>query len=1041
MKMDAEVWEKLSREEKEILIQTAMILPPVTIDIFFQTISSPPTVAFKALEKFNRLGIIKPCKSKGTGFYVFPDAREASHILDLASKAEINDNARALISCYDRMQEPGPDKWLQIAHFYSLSDIPPAHHFDQLIKAAEYCMEKNNLKDAFAYYYLVVSKFILMPESREEKHIYVKAAVGLCANSEDILPLSTQERFITQALCYLEDENDLNLHVQAMIFKARCMLRQGDFAGADEFHSKGLALASTSEDPVLKEWISVYQSDIQIFHGQIQKAIYQYEKLVGKLEAFPSNALFLKAYSRLGWSYGISGDIYRGLGIVNVVKKKAIDLDIQYIQIYSELMKLMILTDSRRIEEARTSLNIILRYPESELDHYVLWAAYGKKAYFAYLDGNIDGAYAAYQISIMHSKTLGCPHFHGTDHLEYLYAIEKAGLEKEIFQKKLEGFLTWPDIYTKGAALRYRAMYAITENNPTVDIPADLEQSLQLLETAGANIELAQAQILTARFLLIQKTHTSQIGKLLKSAWDILSNVNAELFPDELKKYVEEDNSETLLVDTIVEVGNTLSQTRDRFLLLSKIIKVIIRLVGAERGGIFLLDHEGKIRLESSRNLEPETITKNSFTLSFELISRVVRTGKESIFFEKYASLIITGQISENGWVICYPIRLGNKILGALYVDNSFSTMRLPKHKLPLLKAIGNQIAAALDNVDAYEKITRLRNRLEAETRFYRKENQKPVQTGHIIGKSPAIRKVLETINQVASSDATVLISGETGVGKELAAKAIHSLSHRSKGPFIPINIATIAPDLIYSELFGHRKGAFTGAIDHHIGRFELADGGTFFMDDVDNLSLSTQIRLLRVLEEREFQKVGDTRTIKSDFRLIAATNQDLNVLVANGKFRSDFYYRLNVVPLTIPPLRKRKEDIPLLASHFLNTFSRKISKPIRDISSTNMERLMNYSWPGNIRELSHYIERAVILTRGTHLKLPRHDHVSSGQAFENRFLGLNEMLEKHIIEALNQCNWKVNGRDGAAALLKMKPQTLYSKIRKMGITKNKTIQ
>lgn len=157
-------------------------------------------------------------------------------------------------------------------------------------------------------------------------------------------------------------------------------------------------------------------------------------------------------------------------------------------------------------------------------------------------------------------------------------------------------------------------------------------------------------------------------------------------------------------------------------------------------------------------------------------------------------------------------------------------------------------------------------------------------------------------------------------------------------------------------------------------------------MDDVDNLSLSTQIRLLRVLEEREFQKVGDTRTIKSDFRLIAATNQDLNVLVANGKFRSDFYYRLNVVPLTIPPLRKRKEDIPLLASHFLNTFSRKISKPIRDISSTNMERLMNYSWPGNIRELSHYIERAVILTRGTHLKLPRHDHVSSGQAFENRF-------------------------------------------------------
>lgn len=1035
--MDSGSWEKLSKEEKEILIQTAMILPPVSIDILFHTLSSPPTAALKILEKFNRLGIIKPCKSKGTGFYIFPDTIDTSQILKQASEQEIVDNARALIAVYDKIQPPGPDRWLQIAHFYKLSGIPPVLHSDQVIQAAEYCMENNLLKDAFAYYYLVISNFAWMPESREAKHLYVKAAVGLCANSEDILPLSTQEQIVTQALGYIEDEDDVSLHIQTTIFKARCMMRQGDFAGADVFYSKSLKLASASEDPVLKKWITVYQSDIQIWRGQIQKAIYQYENLIGKLEAFPSNALFLKAYSRLGWSYGISGDIYRGLGIINVVQKKAIDLNIRYIQIYSELMKLMILTDSRRIEEARTSLNIILRYPETELDHYVLWAAYGKKAYFEYLDDNIEGAFAAYEKSIMHSRTLECPHFHGTDHLEYLYAIEKAGFEKDIFQKKLEGFLSWPDIYTKGAALRYRAMYAMAENNPSIDISADLEQSRQLLETAGAKIELAQAQILTARFLLNQKTHTSQVGKLLNAAWDILSRVNPELFPDEFKKYVEEDNSETLLVDTIVEVGNTLSQTRDRFLLLSKMIKVIIRLVGAERGGIFLLDPHGKIKLESSRNLESETIRKSSFKLSFELIERVVKTGKESVFFEKYASMIITGQISESGWVICYPIILGDKILGALYVDNSFSSMRLPKHKLPLLKAIGNQIAVALDNVDAYEKITRLRNRLEAETSFYRKENQKPVQAGHIIGKSPAIRKVLETISQVASSDAAVLISGETGVGKELAAKAIHSFSNRGSGPFIPINIATIAPDLIYSELFGHRKGAFTGAIDNHVGRFELADGGSFFMDDVDNLPLSTQVRLLRVLEEREFQRVGDTRIIKSDFRLIAATNQDLSVLVAKGKFRSDFYYRLNVVPLNIPPLRERKEDIPLLARHFLDLFSRKIGKPVHEISEANLERLINYSWPGNVRELSHYIERAVILTRGSRLKLPRHDHVSSGQAFENEFLGLNDLLEKHIIDALNQCNWKVNGKDGAAALLKMKPQTLYSKIRKLGITKN----
>lgn len=1035
MKIDAVSWTKLESHEKKILLQTAMIFPPISLDILFHTLSSPPTAILKALEKFSTFGILKPCKQKGTGFYSFPDKNTVLQILKHASRQQMAADAAVLIDYFYDTWDETPDKWLQIAHFYAISRIP-IRHAATVLKAAEHCMHTNNLKDAFAYHHLLISNFPRNPEKKEEKELYIKAAVGLCANSEDMLPLSTQEQIMTRALDYIEAQSHPTLHVQALIFKARCMMRQGDFNGADVFYAKGLEIASHFNDPSLKKWIFVFKSDIEIWGGRIQSAIHHYEKLVGKLEAFPSNALFLKAYARLGWSYGICGDIYRGLGLVNVVHKKALDYKIKYIEIYAELMKLMILTDTRRIKEARASLDIILNYPACELDHYVLWAAHGKRAYFACLENDLETAYQAYRESVTHSNALECPHYHGTDILEYLHAFEKAGLEDNILQNEFQKIMDWPDIYTRGAALRYRAMYAMAEGNNKVDIKKDLEQSLVLLKTAGATVELTQTRIVLAKFLLSRDNDDTRARQLLKAAWESASTINAAMFPDVLKPYVETDDEEALLVDTIVEVGNTLSGTRDRFKLLSSTIELIIRLVGAERGGIFLLDKNGDVKLESSRNLEVGTVEQARFKFSSDVILKVINTGKESVSFGKFASLIITGQIRENGWVICYPIALRDKISGALYVDNSFSSMRLPRHKLPLLKAIGNQIAIALDNVEAYEKITRLQYRLEAETHFYRKESHKPEWAGHIVGESPGIRNVLDIIKEVAPSDATVLINGETGVGKELAARAIHTISKRSEGPFIPINIATISPALVYSELFGHTRGSFTGAHADHVGRFELANGGSFFMDDVDGLSLKIQVKLLRVLESREFQRVGDNKLITSDFRLIAATNQDLSLLVRRGKFRSDFFYRLNVVPITIPPLRKRKEDIPLLATHFSNIFSKKLGKATPVISSSNMDRLMHYAWPGNVRELSHYIERAVILTRGSRLRLPRHDQTASEHMEDTTFAGLDEMIRNHIREALKKCNWKVSGKNGAAALLKMNPQTLYSKIHKLKITK-----
>jgi len=308
---------------------------------------------------------------------------------------------------------------------------------------------------------------------------------------------------------------------------------------------------------------------------------------------------------------------------------------------------------------------------------------------------------------------------------------------------------------------------------------------------------------------------------------------------------------------------------------------------------------------------------------------------------------------------------------------------------------------------------------------------------GHMIGESDAVRHVLAGIQVVAPTTAAVLIEGETGTGKELVARAIHDLSNRTRGPFIKVNCAAIPGSLLESELFGHEKGAFTGAISQRIGRFELAHGGTIFLDEIGEIPLELQPKLLRVLQEREFERLGSTRTLRTDARFIAATNRDLKAMVADGKFRSDLYYRLNVFPITVPALRDRKEDIPLLIRHFVQEFSRRNNRQIDTIPSETMGALIGYAWPGNIRELQNVLERAVIVSKGPVLSVPIPEldadiPVPRGQDSLQNILEETERAQ--ILRALEQVNWVISGPKGAAARLGMKRSTLQLRMQKLGI-------
>jgi formate hydrogenlyase transcriptional activator len=309
-----------------------------------------------------------------------------------------------------------------------------------------------------------------------------------------------------------------------------------------------------------------------------------------------------------------------------------------------------------------------------------------------------------------------------------------------------------------------------------------------------------------------------------------------------------------------------------------------------------------------------------------------------------------------------------------------------------------------------------------------------------VVGNSAALESVFAQVEQVAPTDSTVLIQGETGTGKELIAHAVHNISPRCGRPFVKLNCAAIPFDLLESELFGHERGAFTGAIAQKIGRFETADKGTLFLDEVGDIPLALQPKLLRVLQEQEFERLGGTRTQHVDVRLVAATNRDLAGMVKRSEFRSDLYYRLNVFPISLPPLRERREDIPALVTHFVEIYGRRMSKQIAHVPPEAMSELSYYQWPGNVRELQNFIERSVILSIGSVLRPPLAELKRSAAVESLGAITLEEAERDHIRKALEHTKWVVAGPNGAAARLGMKRSTLYFRMQKLGISRSKTI-
>jgi formate hydrogenlyase transcriptional activator len=380
-----------------------------------------------------------------------------------------------------------------------------------------------------------------------------------------------------------------------------------------------------------------------------------------------------------------------------------------------------------------------------------------------------------------------------------------------------------------------------------------------------------------------------------------------------------------------------------------------------------------------------------------------------------------------------YPLFLHDRLMGFLLL---WSLQEISEEESRFLEVFALQAASVIRSAQLYREVERLKDQLELENTYLEEAVREEGGFADIVGRSPALRGVLRLVQQVAPTDSTVLLVGETGTGKELIARAIHAGSLRAKHPMIKVNCGAISPTLVESELFGHERGAFTGALQRRIGRFELANRGTIFLDEVGELSPETQVKLLRVLQEREFERVGGERPIQVDVRVIAATHRDLQKDMASGRFRPDLFFRLNVVPIVVPPLRERIEDLGSLAAHFVAHFARTLRKPLTGLSRASLARLQHYSWPGNIRELQNMIERACVLAPGSVVDVP--DPAASappgGESTDEESETLEAFERQHLVRILEQTSWRIEGPGGAADRLGLHPSTLRSRLHRLGL-------
>jgi formate hydrogenlyase transcriptional activator len=975
-------------------------------------------------------------KAPGIFFFTDPDKKTSfGNFLSPQEKEYLHRQAASLLS---NQLIDYPSKIQELT--YHLPFLPKGKERAQsFLKAGDLELANYNTEEALQCYKKVIDD-VLDDHSEQGDALFIATVVKYSK-------LSMAREKTQQVMALIQEAMDRarknNREIDLILLKmhlAKTEWLGGQAARAFRLFEESWAQVQAIDNPALLRAAFAFRIFFFYWQGRYKEAVSCYEQSVPDVEKFPRGGFSLMASILAGYCYAISGQTTQGLGMMDAIRTHYSNKGEAYLALYAEQAIAAILMLIGRRGEAFDLFEKVLE--EAERKH-VSWISYISKFSLAW--GFIEkGDFKRGKDLINEGLSQSLEVHVNTNFspilLGFCWAMEEGEIPRLVnldLEREIEIQIQSGNLHCQGVAYRYKAFLQERQGRSPKMVIQSLDQSLKYLEESGHQMEYSRTLIQLARRHLNQG-HQKKAEEMARRAFTSLSTYNKDFFPEDLKSLIQDTrpNRENLL-EEILRLSQETVTIRDGRELVHHIISTVNRITSAERGAIFLLkENEELVRLElkASRNLTQEEINSPGFRSSMKMIETVIRTGLGQIKNESASNAVSYPESSARSR-ICVPLVIRGKVFGVLYHDNRLLPNTFGDSDLEFLSYFATQAAIALDNSQAYQEVRIESEKLLKEKQYYEEENKKILHFEDIIGQSPALCQVFSQMDQVAATETTVMITGETGVGKELVASNIHRHSRRADKPFIRVHCSALPESLIPSELFGHEKGAFTGAVSRRIGRFELADGGTIFLDEVGDLSLEVQVRLLRVLQTKEFERVGGTKTIRSDFRLITATNRNLEIMVQNGQFRADLYYRLNVYPVHVPPLRDRRQDIPLLTQYFLKLHAAKMGKNFDPVSRTVLDRLCQYDWPGNIRELENIIERGVIHSPEPTFRVPDLDIVlPAREESETELATLREAECHHIQRTLQKTGWRVRGQGGAAELLDVLPSTLEFRMRKLGI-------
>ena len=804
--------------------------------------------------------------------------------------------------------------------------------------------------------------------------------------------------------------------------------------------SKSLAEAARLDDADLEAQSAEFSGIYHFIKGQYAEALLRLEKAREACENDfqKGRPLSLTAMIYLGYSAAYIGQFQRSVGTFDYYWRLSRERSDRPLACIMRAALGTVLLMIRKNSEASFHLKQALKEAENTQTAMGIYLSRGGLSYLHYLEGREQKAHELMVETMSRAIESGIiRHYSSPFILEMLFAFDQLGYEPIqdfSFKTELEDIGREPNVHLRGVALRLQTKQGVTEGRDENLLRSLLKQSEDYLKLSGDPIELAKTRLEMAR-LSLGHGDLPQARFLARQARQGLSGYMEEFFPDDLRNLLETRPAapdyaaeRDYLFQRFLDLMDELVPHSDLEYILTRIVTATNRFFGAERGGLFWFDvHQGgRARLRSSCNLAGNEIKDKSFQSNLALVKKTFRSNQPLVVrMEQHQ-----GEPHEPRAILCIPVEIQGRVRGVLYHDNSYVCDcfdDIDSHQLiQLTRHLSNQV----DKILAYGRQAEEKNRLILKESI---ALEHPEGT-EFLTRNQRMAQVLGQADLMAASQAPVLILGETGVGKELLARRLHEMSPRSKHPFVIVDATTIPENLVESELFGYEKGAFTGADHRKLGRLELAHRGTLFIDEMGELSPASQTKMLRALQEKTFSRLGGNKTLTADFWLIAATNRDLAEEVAAGRFRRDLYYRVNVMPLTIPPLKDRQEDIIMLAEHFMSFFAKKHNRPIPKLNIRDKDKLMAYRWPGNVRELKNVMERSVILSEGGRLELALVNGLLSdlNHPFADR-PSMDELQRRYIGYLLEKTRGKVGD---TAELLGMKRTTLYHRMKKLGLNR-----